>query len=395
MKHLHLDAVGGVAGDMFIAALLDAFPEHVAAAVAAAEALSGARCQVVAHNDGVLAGTRFRVDQGELADDHPHVSWQEIRSRIANAALPEGVRGRAIAIFEELAQAEAKVHGVAAEDVEFHEVGAADSLADIVGAAWLIETLGPVRWSVSPLPLGGGRVMTAHGPLPVPAPATALLMEGFATLDDGIQGERITPTGAAILRHLRCVPRPRMPGQLGRSGVGFGTVRLNGLSNVLRVLVFDDASDRPALPHRELAVINFEVDDQPAEDLAVGLDHLRALPNVHDVLQMPALGKKGRMAIHVQVLTPPEAAEAVAEACFRETSTIGLRVHVVQGWMLARESREVVVESGRWVRVKVIDRPGGRTGKAEVDDAADLGGQRSRMLLRRAAERLAGVEEDV
>ncbi len=241
----------------------------------------------------------------------------------------------------------------------FHEVGAFDSIADIVAAAHLIAALEVQSWSVSALPLGSGRVRTQHGPLPVPAPATTLLLEGFSTLDDGIPGERVTPTGAAILRHL-CGLEPgrgRPPGTIGRSGIGFGTKSLPGLSNCLRALVLDAAAASP--PDRaELAVIAFEIDDQSGEDLAMGLDRLRAEPGVRDVVQMPVLGKKGRMMAHIQALVQLESLEAAIAACFRETTTIGLRHHRVARAMLDREAVTVAPE-GRRVRVKVVDRPGG------------------------------------
>ena len=207
------------------------------------------------------------------------------------------VKHHAVGIFSLLAEAEGKVHGITPDAVAFHEVGAANSIADIVGAAWLVAALDGPTWSVAPLPLGSGRVRSAHGMLPVPAPATALLLEGFATVDDGIAGERVTPTGAAILRWLDCADRPsRHPMRVGRSGYGFGTKTFPGLANCVRVLAFD--LDQSLMTgHRELVVVSFEVDDQSAEDLAMGLDRVRGIDGVHDVLQMAALGKKGRMGL--------------------------------------------------------------------------------------------------
>jgi hypothetical protein len=392
MKHLHLDAFGGIAGDMFIAALLNAYPALAPGAIAAAEALGGVRCRLLAHHDGVLAGARFQVDEVAGHAPHAHTAWHDIRARIAAAsALAEPVRLHAIGIFTHLAEAEARVHGIAAEAVAFHEVGAADSIADILGAAWLIDALGPAHWSVSPLPQGGGQVRTAHGPLPVPAPATVLLLEGFDMVDDGIAGERVTPTGAAILRHLDCVRRGAAPGRLVGSGLGFGTRRLEGISNALRVLAFE--ASEPVPPEHDVTVIAFEVDDQSAEDLAAGLDRLRAASGVLDVLQMAAFGKKGRVATHVQVLAEPAAAEAVAEMCFRETTTIGLRLAPVRRLVLARRRREVMVGERR-VGVKLVERPGGRTGKVEADDLAALSGQAARARLRREAEAKADDDDD-
>ena len=394
MRHVHLDPVGGIAGDMFAAALLDACPEHEADVIAAASAVAGVRCSALRHRDHVLSGTRFSVGAPEHRYSehahHHHTAWREIRERLQASSLPPLVIRHAVAIFERLAQAEARVHGIEPEAVAFHEVGAADSIADIVAAAWLIAAMGEATWSVGPLPLGSGRVRTAHGVMPVPAPATALLMEGFETIDDGVPGERVTPTGAAILRHLGCASSAgAAPRRLARTGLGFGTRELLGLSNCLRALVFEEQTAHPSAGHRELAVIGFEVDDQSSEDLAAGLDRLRAMEGVHDVLQMPAFGKKGRMATHVQVLARPAALDAVTDACFRETTTIGLRTHVVRGMALPRRVAEVDVD-GRRVRVKLVERPGGAvTGKAEADDALAVSGQAARARLRRRAEERA------
>ncbi len=439
--HIHLDALGGVAGDMFAAALLDAFPEHQAGVGASIRAVDARiACALQPHNDGILRGTRFSVsvpgdaaehghgdpphahhghDRGHSHDHshdhshghghghdhhahdqghhhgpgHGHRPWSEIRAALNAANLAPSVRAHALGIFGHLADAEARVHGIAVDAVAFHEVGAFDSIADIVAAAHLIAVLEARSWSVSALPLGSGRVRTQHGPLPVPAPATTLLLDGFATLDDGIPGERVTPTGAAILRYL-CGDDPgrgRPRGILGRTGIGFGTKVLPGLSNCLRALVLEDAAaSRPG--RRDLAVIAFEVDDQSGEDLAMGLDRLRAEPGILDVVQAPVLGKKGRMMAHIQVLVRPEGLEAAIAACFRETTTIGLRYHRVEGAVLDRESH-TVEQAGRPVRVKVVDRPGGRTAKAEADDARAHAGHATRAALRREAERLALEQE--
>ena len=183
----------------------------------------------------------------------------------------------------------------------------------------------------------------------MPAPATALLLAGLSTIDDGIAGERVTPTGAAVARHLLAGQNPgkSQPRRLTRTGTGFGTRVIPGISNCLRVLAFEpEAVDRPRpasgeFSHRELAVVTFEVDDQSAEDLTAGLDHIRAMPGIHDVVQSVAFGKKGRMATHVQVLAAPDALDRAIAACFEETTTIGLRYHVVNGAALARTFDEV------------------------------------------------------
>lgn len=393
MQHIHLDPVGGIAGDMFAAALLDLGPELAERCLEAAGRISGVACALVKHRDHVLTGHRFQVEAGHHAGngDHYHVHWSDIRARLAGAAMDEKARGHALGIFAALAQAEARVHGIAPDDVAFHEVGAADSIADIVAAAVLIaaqaDADGPASWSVGPLPLGGGTVKTQHGRLPVPAPATALLLEGFALQDDGIGGERVTPTGAAILQYLGAHrPPPPGPRILRGSGIGFGTRALPGRSNVLRALRFArDAAEEGPGTHRDLAVIAFEVDDQTPEDLATGLERLRGAEGVYDVLQMPAFGKKGRMTVHIQVLAAPGALDNVVAACFRETSTIGLRTQIVQGRALARRS-DIMEVGGLAVRVKRVERPGGGTAKAEADDLRDAGDYAARARLRRATE---------
>ena len=414
--HIQIDALGGVAGDMFVASLLDAFPQFEAEVIASVEMAAPVRCQLLPHNDGVLQGRRFCVElRSDWAYDHApdqhghsglshdlnehagaahtHRHWSHIKADLKRTGLAEDIRAGAIAIFEHLASAEARVHGIDIDEVAFHEVGAWDSIADIVAASCLIAKVGAASWSVGLLPLGSGLIQTAHGLLPVPAPATALLMRGFKTVDDGIGGERVTPTGAAILRYLvgRERTTPIHPRVLGPAGIGFGTRKLPGISNCLRVLVFDEGETGTSTSHRELAVIEFEVDDQSAEDLAMGLDRLRAHDDVFDVVQMPVLGKKGRMMTAVRVLARANANDAVA-ACFRETTTIGLRHHVVSGSALPRRLSTVQVE-GRSVRVKTVERPGGRTAKAESDDALAQETHAARAALRRDAERLA-LEND-
>lgn len=426
---IHLDILGGLAGDMFQAALLDAFPDALPAIEKQVNSLGPAfgvehpEMSLSPWQDGVFAGSRFDVVDPFAAHSSPghspvpshghahkhphaqaidhhhapldgHVPWRLIRERL-QAALQGGIRDHALGIFARLADAEGRVHGVPVDEVQFHEVGAWDSVVDIVGAACLIDRLDTSQWSVSDLPLGGGRVRTAHGPMPVPTPATAELLRGFRWVDDGIAGERVTPTGAAILRYL--MPNGPVSGGvnpgtrvLRRVGVGFGSRRLDGISNCVRVLVFDDAAaqaEPEASQHRELAVVEFEVDDQSAEDLALGLDRLRQHGSVFDVVQAPVFGKKGRMMTSVRLLARAGDLQAVTEACFRETTTIGLRHHTVRGAALRRTSAEVTVD-GQRVRVKTVERPGGATAKAESDDALTHATHRARRLLRQEAERL-------
>lgn len=394
--HLHLDPIGGVAGDMFAAALLDAFPDATRELVPALHA-GGLADDVIVRvervTDDVLAGTRFVVEDPReagaprpphhavLGAGHAHVPFVAIRDRIARAALPRAVIDRAVDILSHLADAEARVHGShSVEEVSFHEVGAQDSIADIVAAAWLLEHIGARTFSIGSIPIGAGQVKTAHGMLPVPSPATTLLLAGLRTHDDGLLGERTTPTGAAIVKHLSPLPR-KLPGLLGRSGTGWGTKRFPGTPNVLRVLTVlpaETAASGASLVTSRVARIAFEIDDQTAEDLAIGLDHVRALPGVLDVLQAPAFGKKGRMITSVQVLCALDARDAAVRACLMETTTLGARVDEIERMELPRE---LALADG--VRVKHATRPDGmRTTKVESDELRTVHGAAARAAAR-------------
>ncbi|MEO5761616.1 MAG: LarC family nickel insertion protein [Vicinamibacteria bacterium] len=422
--HIHLDPVGGIAGDMFAAAMLDAFPflqEAVQRAVRASGLPERFRCDLVSHADHALTGKRFLVIEAhahghshdhshphghkhgdehgdshgrehhhEHAPDHEHGhrAFSAIRASLLASPLDPGVRDHAIAIFTSLAEAEAQVHGMTLDTVSFHEVGEWDSIADIVAAAAIIHALPSATWSIGPLPLGSGFVKSAHGLLPVPAPATTLLLRGLAVREDGIGGERVTPTGAAIVRHLTSLPgQPPRERTLIGTGLGFGTRVLRGMSNCVRAVVFDavppPVSSQAGEDH--VTVIEFEIDDQTAEDLAMGLDHVRRHARVLDVIQMQAAGKKGRVVVSIRVLCHSGASDEVASLCFSETTTLGLRIHDVRRQTLSRSTGVVNVE-GRQMRTKSANRnANGPTTKVEADSLAEVRGHEERQRIRRAA----------
>ncbi len=386
----HLDPVGGIAGDMVAAALLDVRP---ALGDGLREALAGlglppsVTIAIDPHRDDALAGLRFCVRVAGEAG-HDHVRLADVGERLEAARIAPGVRRRARAIFTLLAEAEGAVHGTDPAEVAFHEVGAWDSTVDIVAAAFLIEALGPARWSAGAVPLGSGRVRCAHGLLPVPAPAVVHLLRGFATHDDGIAGERATPTGAAILKHLAPAQTPAgEPETLVGVGTGFGSRTLPGLDNVLRVMEF--APIASAAVQEPVALLRFEIDDQTPEDLALGLERLRVRPGVLDVVQWPAYGKKGRMVATVQVLSKRAALDAALAAVFDETTTLGVRWSEVSRSTLVRDTACYTDAHGT-VRVKRARRPAGAvTAKAELADLAGDAGHAEREERRRGAEAAA------
>jgi pyridinium-3,5-bisthiocarboxylic acid mononucleotide nickel chelatase len=378
-----LDPIGGVSGDMFIAAVLDAWPrfaEPVLRAIGNSGLPRQCKFSLVQRHSGGLAGAGFVFEGNASA---PSGAYPDLRQRLAEAPLSPSIREHALAILGALAEAEAAVHRVPIESVHFHELADWDTQADIVGAAAIIDLLAETRWHCRPLPLGSGTVRAAHGLLPVPAPAAAHLLAGFAfRADDGMPGERVTPTGAAILRYIapRCAG-DGPPGTLVASGMGAGSRQLPGIPNVLRVLGF--AAAEPV--GDTVLVIEFDVDDQSPEDLATGLERLRGTPGVRDVATFSGIGKKGRWLQAVRVMADPAHRDAVVGAVFEQTTTLGLRLRHEQRAVLARRTVVVEDESGP-VRVKLADRPGRRTGKAEADDvAARTGGATGRARARSSA----------
>tara|TARA_B100001964_G_C14237464_1_gene603216 strand:- start:1635 stop:2843 length:1209 start_codon:yes stop_codon:yes gene_type:complete len=369
LMHIHLDLVGGISGDMFIGALLDCFPERKERLPEIMEAAGFADLVDLQHEvtgDGILTGTHFKVMAGAQAEGHDHRHYSDIRQKITDSSLDDATKRVALGIFQLIAEAEAKIHGKDIDQVAFHEVGAWDSIADIVCAASLISSIGVSSWSVSRLPLGRGQVKTAHGRLPVPAPATSLLLEGFDFFDDGIEGERITPTGAAILKYLD--PAPGIPegANLKCSGYGFGTRKFPGISNVLRLLVFNRVQSG-GWDSDQVLQLEFEVDDQTPEELAVALEKIRAMEGVIDVIQAAVFAKKGRQSTTIRVLARPEIEQLLTEYCFNVTSTLGIR-HQLTARSILRRSQFTINHEGKDYRVKVATRPGGLTAKVEMDD---------------------------
>jgi len=400
--HIHLDAVGGAAGDMFVAAMLDARPDleaRVFADVAAVLPPGIGRPVLSKGLSGGIAVRRFalvtEVDAHPAhGHDHPHdashgVHYADLVRRIEGAKLHEGTAREALAILRQLAETEGRLHGVPVDEVHFHEVGDWDSLMDVVAAGSVAAALAPCTWSVSALPRGDGFVRTHHGILPVPAPATVALLAGFRWRDDGVGGERVTPTGAGILVHLtKGASFPAGELVLRATGNGAGTREIPGLPNILRATVFEFAQSAAS---ESVFVISFEVDDMTGEEIGVAAERLRAAGGVIDVNLGQRWGKKGRPVTDFRLLVKPAFLEAVREACFRETSTIGLRESLERRTVLARETDSVTVE-GETVRRKRVVRPGGgETAKVESDDLARHEGLGARRRLKEKGEAGGGA----
>ncbi len=389
--HCHLDPVGGIAGDMFCAAMLAAFPalaepmqqDLADAGILEHVQVTSARARV----NGISATHLSVTARSAAARASGH--YGQIRERLLGSALASEVCDVAIGIFELMAAAEASVHDVPVDRVHFHEVADWDSIADIVGAASLIVRSAVCSWSCASLPLGGGSVQTEHGLLPVPAPATALLLEGMAMHDDGQSGERVTPTGAAILRYLlppgKLPSRALPPGRLKGSGIGAGTRRFDRIPNILRALLITPEVVSPE-GQDSVVMISFEIDDMTPEELAISLERLRDGAGVLDVSYQLRLGKKGRAQFAVQVIAAPACRDEVIGLCLTETSTLGVRISEQHRRVLKREATTIQVD-GQCLQAKRAWRPDGLvTVKTEADALRATPGLAARRRLSGACD---------
>ena len=365
--HLWVDASAGIAGDMLLGALLDAGASLDSVTAAVSAVVPG---EVAVRTSTVArAGLRaLKADVSSRLDDHPHRSWADIRTLLESAGLPPDVREKALTVFARLAQAEGHVHGINPDDVHFHEVGSWDSIADIVGVCAALTDLGVARVTAGPLAVGSGRVRAAHGDLPVPPPAVLELARGWQVLAGG-EGELATPTGTALVTTLaqECGPLP--PLEITAVGIGAGGRDVAGRANVVRVVVGTPVVDAPTTSW--MWVLETNVDDLDPRLWPTVLAALLAA-GAADAWLVPILMKKGRPAHTLCVLARDPEREALRDAVFALTSTLGVREHPVSRVALERAWRNVAVRGGT-VQVKVGLRAGRIvTATPEFDDAAAL-----------------------
>ncbi len=360
--HIHLDLLGGLAGDMFLAAAIDAGLVDVAALEADLQTLGlgrGIRIVMEPVMRGAIAGTHIRFEgwDAEAEADHRHLTT--IVKMIEESGLSDGVKARAKDLFYALGRAEAEIHGMELERVHFHEVGAVDSLLDFVSAAWIIEQV-QATWSVGDVPAGRGTIETDHGTIPVPAPATAKLLEGFSIQYRDVEMEFVTPTGAAILRGLfpqGVASSGGARGVLRATGFGCGTRDLKVISNVVRMAVLDAGAadmrseETGGLERDVVCRIATEIDDMNPEILAQ-VERILLEAGALDVVRDAVVMKKGRQGVRLTVLGLPEDRDRLAEIVFRQTTTFGVRIDLVERLKLEREIRVVETRYGS-ARVKL------------------------------------------
>lgn len=386
MKTFYLDPIAGISGDMFLGLLIDlGLPLEEIHSALSALPISGWNLLAEREQRQGISGTRVQVICEET---HHHRTWRTIDEMLAQSALATPARELARRIFQRIGRAEAKVHGIPLDQVHFHEVGALDSIIDIVGAAVGLNALGVDQVICAPLPLSHGFVQCAHGTFPLPAPATVEILQGAPVVDARCSFELVTPTGAAIAAEIaRFAPLPDM--LLERCGYGVGSRRLDDRPNLLRGLLGQAASG--AAQSDEIDVLECHLDDSNPEWLGALMDDLFTAGAL-DVAYAPLQMKKNRPGIRVTVIAEQERSNALSDLLLLQSSAIGVRRYSARRSKLARESLAVPTELGT-AQVKVLRRNGKIVRiSAEFDSCRELARRSLRplpevyRLVERAAE---------
>jgi uncharacterized protein (TIGR00299 family) protein len=392
-SHIHLDIVGGIAGDMFIAAMLDTFEELQSEVLDTVTLVLPEEAGTAKLSKGLnsgISGLCFGLETlaaqkhtHHHEHTHHHTTYQYLCKLLRQSLLNDDVKEVSIELLTIIAKAEAKIHGKTLDEVHFHELADWDSLMDVVASATILSALSLCSWSISKLPLGGGLIKTQHGLIPAPAPATAEILTGFEFFDDGIQGERITPTGAAILRYLSdkgLLTQPHQ-GVLQTTGYGLGTKVFLGMPNILRSMLFDTQQSINE-QQSTVVLIEFDVDDMTSEELALSVDLLREYKGVVDVVVHTARGKKNRAVELIRILASTDNYEYVIDYCFVQTSTIGLRYRFETRRYLKRELHDIDGD-----KYKSVTRPdGSKSIKIEHDQLVSLSTLHERRMKKNKIE---------
>ncbi|MGH7888412.1 MAG: nickel pincer cofactor biosynthesis protein LarC [Candidatus Binatia bacterium] len=352
MKLAYGDLIGGVSGDMFVAALID-LGLPLSSLKSELKKIPTLRFELKASKKFVHAirATQFRVICPK--QEAPR-SWQEIRRLIERSRLSAEVKATGTAIFASLAKAEAKIHGVAVDKVHFHEVGATDSIIDIMATAIGIRELGIGALHFSPVPLGRGVTRSMHGPLPVPGPATLELLKGLPVLGVDILGETVTPTGAAIIRTLGASFGNQPSMKLERVGYGTGQKAFPNRPNLFRLIV---GATHSHLKQEEMLVLETNIDDMNPQYFDHVMERLFAA-GARDVFLTPIQMKKNRPATLLTAICEPAQRDPLAKIILQETTSIGLRYYPVSRLILKRDTEKVKTRYGE-VTVKIVVQPDG------------------------------------
>jgi pyridinium-3,5-bisthiocarboxylic acid mononucleotide nickel chelatase len=396
---LYLDCFAGASGDMVLGALIDlGVPiEDLRRALGSLGLEEGFGIDAERVLRAGVSATKFRVREPEGGPEaHPHRHLSGIEKLIQRSALSAGARARAIALFRRLGEAEAAIHDMPLEKVHLHEVGALDSIIDIVGAVHAFESLGIDDVVASPLNVGSGTVECAHGTFPVPAPATARLLAGVPVYAKGPSVELVTPTGALLVSGFARSYGPLPPMAIDRIGYGAGDRDVPGFPNVLRAFIGErTAASQPGAPgadgaaaHGRVVEIRCEIDDMNPQILGALMPALLEAGAL-DVFYAPVQMKKHRPGTLVTVLADPSARERVLDLLFRETTTIGVRWEEMARECLDRATTTVATPFGD-VRFKIASRHGEIVNATpEFDDCARIAAARGLAVKDVQAEAVA------
>ena len=370
---LYLDCFAGAAGDMLLGAFIDAgLPvealrealgslgvEHeLAVERVLRSGLTATLVQVRERRHHPLRGHGHSHPPDHSHDHaHAHRSLQEIARLIEQSSLSKAGKQRAVALFHRIGEAEAAIHNMPLDRIHLHEIGALDSIIDIVGAVFAFEWFGIDDVVASPLNVGGGTITIAHGTYPVPAPATLALLTGVPTYSRGPQVELVTPTGALLVSDYAKSYGPMPPMTIRQAGYGAGTRDLEGMPNVVRVVIGERTPAQTTTGDGEAVVkIECEIDDMSPQLFGPVADRLLRAGAL-DVYLTPVQMKKGRPGTLLTVLSGPDHRASICDLLFRETTTLGVRFDLMQRETLERRWEEVAVEGGR-VRIKIASRRG-------------------------------------
>ena len=343
MKIAYFDCFAGISGDMVLGAVLDAGVDEARFRQELAKLSVKFELQISKVIKNGIEASDARVI---IPHEHQHRRLNDIKALIEAADLSDTVKGKAIRVFERLAEAEGAVHGMSPEEVTFHEVGAVDAIVDIVGSAIGLEMLGIEEVYASPLPMGHGFVEAAHGKIPLPAPATVEILKGVPVYDAGIQGELVTPTGAAIIRTLAC-EFGEMP-QMILQATAYGAGKTDfPFPNVLRLMI----GEADGLRHERVAIVETNIDDMNPEFYDLVFERLFKAGAL-DVYLTPIYMKKNRPANLLTAICPVEKKDAISQVILTETTTFGVRISIASRRCLERKWETVSTRFGE-IRMKV------------------------------------------
>jgi uncharacterized protein (TIGR00299 family) protein len=388
-KLAYFDCFSGVSGDMTLGALVDAGADLAAIEAELRELpVKGWSLAAEKVKRGALAATFVKVRTEET---HHHRGLTKILDTIAKADLAPRAAERASAIFRRLGEAEARIHNTTVDQVHFHEVGALDAIVDIVGAAVGFELLGIEEFACSPVNVGGGRAETAHGPLPVPAPASIEMLRGKPVYSSGIEKELTTPTGAAIVSTL-CSRFGALPAMTATGvGYGAGSWELAEQANVLRLVIGESAVQHARPGEQIVTVLETNLDDMNPQIYGYLVEQAFAAGAL-DVYSTAVQMKKGRPGVLVTLLCEPHAVDGLVDLLFRETTTLGVRSYEARRRVLARETVTVQTPLGS-VRVKLARLNGSVLNAApEYEDCRRIAAERGVPLKQVLAEAALAFE---